>query len=388
MPGPEARSSDSFGLDVRAVAEKLSAWYRKGHRPLPWRETRDPYAIWVSEVMLQQTRVEKVLPYFVRFLARFPSITSLSSAMPDEVLKLWEGLGYYGRARHLVKAAREVEALGAWPRTAEELARLPGIGRSTAGAIASIAFREKAPILDGNVRRVLARLVAYDRVPAGPAIEPLWRLSESAVRSARDPALVNQALMELGATVCTAKRPACGTCPIGSLCSAHARGSEGRYPLRVHKPRRRRVQVSVAVLWRGESFLVQKRPDEGFLGGLWELPGGKWQEGEDARRALLREIQEETGSAVEIVAEHPPVRHAYTHFEVTIHPFECTVVKGARVSPRLPFRWIRPRDISVLAFPAGTLKVFDRVFIEGPKVADEAGAYIPKAADRKRSEKP
>jgi len=184
--------------DARAIARLLRSWYAKGHRALPWRDTRDPYAIWISEVMLQQTQVAKVLPYYGRFLARLPDLESLASASEAQVLKLWEGLGYYRRARYLIPAARAVLASGGWPREAAALSRLPGIGRTTAGALASIAFGQIAPILDGNVKRVWSRVIALDAVPTGKVLDRLWALSEAAV-GAGDAATVNQALMELGA---------------------------------------------------------------------------------------------------------------------------------------------------------------------------------------------
>ena len=361
--------------DLRAVSLRLSKWYRAAHRRLPWRESRDPYAIWISEVMLQQTQVEKVLPYYTRFLARFPNLRSLASASVDEVLKLWEGLGYYARARNLQRAAAKLEAFGAWPTTAEDLQALPGIGRSTAGAIASIAFGVPAPILDGNVKRVWARLCSFNRPPAGTALAPLWELSEKVVKAGGDPSIVNQALMELGATVCTKKRPHCERCPLNRLCGAHALGAEESFPLPVPRKPRKRVQASVAVIWRGGAFLVQKRPEKGLLGGLWELPGGKWRSGEDAEAALRRELREELGAEVMVLRAHLPVKHSYTHFEVTLHAFECRLSRASRPKPKAPHRWIRPEEIPSLTFPAGTLKVFNQVLVPQKMAAESPAAY-------------
>ena len=361
--------------DLRAISRRLSRWYAASHRRLPWRETRDPYAIWISEIMLQQTQVEKVLPYYARFLARFPDLRSLASAPLEEILKFWEGLGYYARARNLQRAAFELIALGAWPTTAEALQSLPGIGRSTAGAIASIAFGEPSPILDGNVKRVWARLCAFDRPPLGAALASLWELSERVVRSGGEPATVNQALMELGATVCTKKRPNCRGCPLHRLCKAHELGAEEGFPLPIQRKPRKKVLASVAVLWKGRAFLVQKRPEKGLLGGLWELPGGKWRPGEDGEAALRRELMEEIGADVVVLRAHRPVKHAYTHFEVTLHSYECRLSKASRPQPKAPHRWIRPEEISLLPFPSATLKVFDQVFAFQKLAAESPGAY-------------
>ena len=357
----EREPADSPSLNVPAIASKLSRWYRRAHRPLPWRERTDPYAVWISEIMLQQTQVATVIPYFERFLARFPDTDSLAHAREDEVLKVWEGLGYYQRARHLIPAAKRIGELGGWPESAAELTKLPGIGRSTAGAIASIAFGRPAPILDGNVKRVWSRLTAYEAVPVGKALSPLWRLSEHAAE-ADDPAETNQALMELGATLCLPWAPKCEACPVSDHCAGFRSGQPQRFPLRAPKKRRPLIDVSVALLWREGRFLVAKRPSEGLLGGLWELPGGKWERGEDAEAALRRELREELGLEVEISEIHSPVRHGYTHFEVMLHPFSCRATAGQKPRSELPLRWIRPLEIGTLAFPKGTLKIFAAVF--------------------------
>jgi A/G-specific adenine glycosylase len=369
---------------VRAICNRLTKWYGTAHRRLPWRETRDPYAIWVSEVMLQQTRVEKVLPYYARFLMRFPDLTSLASVPLEEVLKSWEGLGYYARARNLHKASRKLQALDAWPATAAELQTLPGIGRSTAGAIASIAFGEPAPILDGNVKRVWARLTAFGRPPVRAALASLWRLSEKAALSGGDPCAVNQALMELGATLCKKKRPDCLHCPLKRLCKAHGLGREESFPVPVTRRPRKHLQASVAVLWRGGAFLVQKRPEEGFLGGLWELPGGKWEAGEDGESALRRELREETGSEIVVLRTHRPVRHSYTHFQVTLHPYECRISGKSWPKPQAHHRWIRPEQVSSLPFPTGTQKVFDEVLSHRAKVAECPATYASRKKPRRK----
>jgi A/G-specific adenine glycosylase len=364
----EHPADDASALDLAEIVSKLLDWYQRGHRPLPWRATRDPYAIWISEVMLQQTQVSTVIPFFERFMARFPDSASLANAHEEDVLKLWEGLGYYGRARHLIPAARRLRELGGWPIEPEDLARLPGIGLSTAGAIASIAFGQPAPILDGNVKRVWARLSAFEAVPKGRALSRLWELSRQAT-ALGDPARVNQALMELGATLCLPRAPKCGPCPVSGHCMGLKTGEPGRYPVRAPRKSRPLIDVSVALLWRNGRFLVTRRPSEGFLGGLWELPGGKWDAGENAEEALRRELREELGVNVEISEAYPSIRHGYTHFEVRLHPFSCHAPENEEPRSELPMRWISPSDIDTLAFPKGSLKIFAAIFPAGRLVA-------------------
>lgn len=370
-------SESGFGrtghlFSLKKIAEKLVSWYGAGHRALPWRETTDPYAVWVSEVMLQQTRVETVIPYFHAFLARYPDVRTLAAAPLQEVLKSWEGLGYYRRARNLHAAAVRIAAAGGWPRTVQELASLPGVGRSTAGAIASIAFGLPSPILDGNVRRVWCRLTAQE----SPKPSALWSLSQEAVRWG-PPGEVNQALMELGATLCTPKAPRCPLCPLRRACGGFASGSPASFPAPPAKKRLPLFDVSVAFLWRRGRFLVTQRPPEGLLGGLWELPGGKWEEGEDGPAALLRELKEELGIAARILGAHPVVRHAYSHFAVRLHAFDCEPAGGRPPRPGLPARWITPSQIPSLPFPRGTQKIFAAAFKTGglSAAAEAPGNY-------------
>jgi A/G-specific adenine glycosylase len=250
-------------MDSRSIAarRRLLAWYRRHRRDLPWRRARDPYAIWLSEIMLQQTRVAAAIPYYERFLARFPDVRALARARLDEVLALWSGLGYYRRARHLHAAARIV-AKGALPRTEEEWRELPGVGPYAAAAIASIAFGERAAAVDGNVVRVLSRLHAIERGPVGD-LARAWL-------SPRAPGDHNQALMELGATVCTPRAPACPRCPLSSFCAG--KSDPARYPApRARRPVREE-RLAVALVTRGGRIQLRRRAGDGFLAGMWDLP--------------------------------------------------------------------------------------------------------------------
>jgi len=356
----------------------LTAWYTARRRDLPWRKTSDPYSVWVSEVMLQQTRVETVLAYYEPFLRRFPHLETLASASPDEVLKSWEGLGYYARARNLWAGSRVLLKGGEWPRTVDSLERIPGIGRSTAGAVASIAFGVRAPILDGNVKRVWCRIFGV-REPWKPdALRFLWGLSEAAVRRG-PPGEINQALMELGAVVCRPRAPSCESCPVEPDCFARAVGTREAYPGRRTRAAIPSREAVAALLWRGERFLVTRRPDTGLLGGLWELPGGRVEVKEPRRAALHREMMEELGLRVAVVGEEPPVRHAYSHFKVRLWAYHCLPLRtGEDPVTERPFRWIRPEEISGLAFPAATLKVFRGIRERCPpkmRAAEEAAAW-------------
>jgi A/G-specific adenine glycosylase len=338
------------------LASHLLAWYASHRRDLPWRRTRDPYHIWVAEVMLQQTQVATVIPYYARFLARFPTVEALAAAPLDEVLKAWEGLGYYARARHLHAAARQVatEFDGQMPDTMDGLLSLPGVGRYTAGAILSTAFGQDVLAIDGNVRRVLSRVFAVEEdVTRGAGQRRLWALAEELLPPGRAGDF-NQALMDLGATVCTPRAPSCGQCPLAEDCQAHQVGQEERFPVR----RRRRAiphyEVAAGVVWNGQGrFLIAQRPLDGMLGGLWEFPGGKREPEETLEACLRRELAEELGIEVAVGARLTVVQHAYTHFRITLHAFHCRVVAGQpRPLDCADWRWVSLDDLPRFAFSA------------------------------------
>jgi A/G-specific adenine glycosylase len=254
-------------------ARDLLTWFDRHRRDLPWRRTRDPYRIWLSEVMLQQTRIETALPYYQRFLARFPTVEDLAGAEVEEVLSLWSGLGYYRRARQLHAAARQVAAAGGFPRTVERLRELPGIGAYTAAAVASIAFGVPEPVLDGNVERVLSRWLALDLDPKGREARERMLAAAAGLLDAERPGDSNQALMELGATVCSPRRPRCLLCPISSGCRAAREGDPERFPMVRPKREREFHRLAVAVVEREGGVLLFRRPEgSALLAGTWELP--------------------------------------------------------------------------------------------------------------------
>ncbi len=337
-------------------AAALLAWYADHQRALPWRGLKDPYAIWVSEVMLQQTQVATVVPYFRRWMARFPTVEALAAADEQEVLALWEGLGYYRRARALHRAAREIVAHhhGRLPADPQALRRLPGIGKYTAHAVASLAFGADVPVLDGNVRRVLARVFAVE-APADTAAgeKALWALAAQHLPPGRA-ADYNQALMDLGATICTPRAPRCAQCPVAEFCQAHRSGNPEAYPRKQRRQRQPHYIVVAAVIRREGKVLVAQRPADGLLGSLWEFPGGKVEHGETLEAALQREIREELDTEIAVEAPFGVYRHAYTHFKVTLHAFLCRLV-GPEPRPlqAQDVRWARPAGLD--AFPMGKI---------------------------------
>jgi len=336
------------------LAGKLLAWYRRCARDLPWRRRSDAYAIWIAEVMLQQTRVEQAGPYYQRWLERFPDIAALAAADLDEVLKAWEGLGYYARARNLHAAARRIveEFGGELPRRVEDLLRLPGVGRYTAGAIASIAFGLDEPVLDGNVTRVLARAYRIRQAPTSVAVRKrLWKLARWLIPPGRASEL-NQAMMDLGATICLPRRPRCDECPLRRPCLARAAGEQDKLPRKTPRKPSPHYDVAAAVVWNRGKVLIDLRPVDGLLGGLWEFPGGKVQPGETSADAARRELREEVGVEVGPLRPLITVRHAYTHFRITMHVFEGRHRAGrARPLVCQAVRWVHPDELAQYAFP-------------------------------------
>lgn len=332
----------------RGVAQQaLLDWFAAHARDLPWRHARTPYRVWVAEVMLQQTQVETVREYYERFLDQFPTLADLAAAPLEAVLKVWEGLGYYSRARALHRAAQQTltDFGGALPADIVALRRLPGIGAYTAGAIASIAFGLPVPAVDGNVRRVLARILMQP-APTTAALNEAVRIliPENA------PGAFTEALMELGALVCRPTAPCCEECPWQMLCQAKQQNCQDEYP--APRPRKQipHYDVAAAVTVREDGrILVAQRRFQDMLGGLWEFPGGKRKEGETLPEALRRELKEEMDIGIFVGEELTVVRHAYTHFRITLYAFLCRLVEGMPQCLECEaFRWATPDEIHAL----------------------------------------
>ena len=350
--------------------KNLLAWYRKAHRPLPWRRTRDPYRIWISEILLQQTRVNTALTYYDRFLARFPALADLAGAPVEAVLLVWQGLGYYGRARNLHRAARLIEQKfgGTIPSEPAVLETLPGIGPYTAAAIASIAFDKDAAVLDGNVARVLCRVGGIrDPLTESSTKRRLKDLADGLLPKGHA-ADFNQAMMELGALICKPVRPACPECPVKEVCTAHRLDMADQLPIRPARPRLPvRVRLVTAVAYRGR-LLFERRNLEGFLGGLWELPG-LYLEGKEGNRQGLRRLEKRLGHRVAVqqipARKSFSVKHVYSHFEETNQVFICEGAGGSNNGRRgdagRTYRWIHPARLEPYPITGATRKILRRL---------------------------
>jgi len=361
------------------LRRRLLAWYRTNRRDLPWRRTSDPYAIWVAEVLLQQTQVPTAGPYYERLLARFPTVQALAGARRQEVLKVWQGLGYYRRAANLHEAARRIvrDHAGRVPDDLAAFADLPGVGRYTCGAVQSIAFGHRLAALDGNAARVLARWFAVTRPVTGAAVQKdLWRLAEHLVPPAATergkgrgnpnaPGDWNQAVMELGSRVCTPRSPACLVCPVRTLCRAARRGIQDRLPVKARRRRVPHIEVGAGIVWRRGKVLMCRRPEGKMLAGLWEFPGGKVHPGETIQACIRRELKEECDLDVEVGDHLVDVTHTYSHLKVTLRCYHCRALPGrAKSLAADEVRWMRVADIPSLPLPAADLKILTALGID------------------------
>jgi len=352
------RSSASPSADAKVscapFARRLIAWQKKhGRHDLPWQRTRDAYRIWLSEIMLQQTQVSTVVPYYERFLAAFPDVSALAAAPIDRVLELWSGLGYYRRAHHLHEAARAIVAQhgGQFPRDAEAIATLPGVGRSTAAAIAAFAFGERSAILEGNVKRVLARHRGVDGYPGAPKVQAkLWSIAESLLPP-DEIGTYTQALMDLGATVCTRAAPRCNACPVASDCVALATDRVATLP----SPRPTKVRpmraVRVLLVEHAGTILLEKRPAVGIWGGLWSLP--ELEPGEDVARHCTARYS----ASVVVGDELDPIEHGFTHYQLTMHPQRVAVRAWPARAEAPGMLWLTREDALAAALPAPIRKL-------------------------------
>lgn len=354
------------------IAPRLIEWQRRhGRNDLPWQGTREAYRIWLSEVMLQQTQVGTVLPYYLRFVERFPDLSTLAAADLDEVLALWSGLGYYGRARNLHRCARELMVCheGRFPDDVRALQALPGIGRSSAAAIAVFAFGRRAAILDGNVRRVLCRHAGVHGDPRQRAIERrLWQIAERELPQARIEAYT-QGLMDLGATVCRRARPLCEACPLAADCSALRDGTPSALPT----PRPRRAMPlrdrTLLVIRRGAEVLLERRAPSGIWGGLWSVPERE-ADGEDG---AVGEIERRFGLRVAAAVALPRFEHAFTHFRLRAQPLLCEFVSARAACESAHLRWLALEDVGAAALPRPVKTLLALPALRSPAVAAGTG---------------
>lgn len=363
-----------YNFSRRQTAKQLITWHEQHQRVLPWRDrpagARDPYAVWVSEIMAQQTRLETVVGYFERWMERYPTVIELAKADQQAVLKLWEGFGYYARARNLHRAAQVVVAEhgGVLPDERRALLALPGIGDYTVGAILSLAFNQPEPILDGNVKRVLARLADIDTpINETKTLKQLWSLSTEIVQAADvDKAgTCNEALMELGATLCTPTNPRCLICPLAQQCAALRNGTQTVRPVRTPRKRTPHFDVAAGIIWQGVPYesklLIAQRAENGLLGGLWEFPGGKLEPDDvDLRACLRREIDEELAVDIEVGEQLTTVAHAFTHFRITLHAFHARHVgRTPQAVDCADWRWVEMDALDAFPFAKADLRIIE-----------------------------
>lgn len=348
--------------DILEFQRRLIRWYRQQGRDLPWRRTADPYAIWVSEIMLQQTQVKNVVPYYERFMASFPTVEALASAKLHQVLKLWEGLGYYARARNLHKAANVIVDAhgGCFPTRMDDVRSLPGIGEYTAAAVSSIAYQVDTPAVDGNVNRVLSRIFRVDVDPKSSRGKKILRDRAASLLAAGQAGTFNQAMMEMGAIICTPRAPQCSACPVAAWCQARRKNQQAEYPVKSRKKQRPHKTVAVGLVFQAGKILIDQRKPDGMLGGLWEFPGGHVEDDERGEEAVVREVKEELGVEVEVLSHLATVEHQYTHFTVSLHAFVCRFVSGRPKAIGCDdWKWVTPGELSDYAFPRANGKLIE-----------------------------
>lgn len=350
----------SPGFNAVLPVELLLNWYRLNKRDLPWRQTTDIYHIWISEVMLQQTQVSTVIPYYHRFINEFPTIFDLADAAPEKVLKAWEGLGYYSRVRNFQHAAKQVvnEYNGVMPSSLEELQNLAGIGPYISAALLSIGLKKPFPVVDGNVFRVFTRFFNFrEDIRKGGTKRAIFN-HLSTIIPEDEPGDFNQAIMELGALLCTPSSPKCGDCPLGESCIASILNCQDEVPVKSATLSPPTHRVSLAILIHNNTFFIQQRPAEGHLGGMWEFPGGKSGKNESEMETVIRECREELAHTFDGFQELTRIKHQYTHFGIDVTVFTCILKKKTEIDTKLPFRWIRFEEIGTYPFPKANHKIF------------------------------
>ncbi|MDY7036449.1 MAG: A/G-specific adenine glycosylase [Thermodesulfobacteriota bacterium] len=362
MVKSKKRTSHSCSRDGQEIGKKLVSWFLKNQRPLPWRRDYDPYAVWISEVMLQQTQVSKVVPYFNRWMKLFPDPVAVAEADEDLLLLLWEGLGYYSRVRNIKKAAGQIvqEHNGRIPREEKALQTLPGIGGYTAAAILSLAFNEDVAALDGNGKRVVARMRDMDQpVNTSESMKAMKQTLNTWLPRGQSREF-NQAIMELGATVCTPLRPQCEICPVSAFCCAFRNGTVLDRPFQNRRTSSVKVNAAVGIFVDDGKVFIQKRPPNGLMASLWEFPGGIMEEKESPEECLRRELLEELGVHVRAVKKLPVIWHAYTKFRVRLHAYTCELCPpGQKIVLRTAVegQWILMGELDNFAFSSANRRL-------------------------------
>jgi len=350
---------------VNSFSDKIIEWFQANKRDLPWRQTNDPYKIWVSEIMLQQTRVDTVIPYYKRFLNQFPTVFDLANASQQEVLKCWEGLGYYSRGRNLHHASKEVVEKfdGKLPTTWKEITTLKGIGPYTASAILSIAFQKKYAVVDGNVIRVLSRYYGLKNdIRKTSTKQTIQNFADDLIPE-NNPGDFNQAVMELGATVCTPQNPDCNNCILSVECIANKSAQTEIIPYKSPAKKIPHYNIAVGLILNDNNeLLIALRPNESMLGGLWEFPGGKQKESESLKETTSRELKEELGIDVEVFSKFQDLNHTYSHFKITMHAFWCRITNGEpEPKSSQKIQWVSLDEIDQFPFPKANKTIIKRL---------------------------
>ncbi len=345
--------------EIQQFRKRLLVWFNMNQRKLPWRETKDHFYIWVSEVMLQQTQVKKVLEYFNNFIVRFPDVHTLSNADLQEVLKAWEGMGYYARARNLHRAARIIvaEKGGHIPKSYSDFRKLPGVGDYIAAAVLSQAFNALYAVVDGNVKRVLSRLFLINDPVSSSSAKTIFKEHANLLLDKKQPGLFNQAMMELGALICRPKKPNCNDCPISSFCQAYKTNQQMKFPETMQSKNRPKFHIVVGIVHKDGHILITQRKTDGLLGGLWEFPGGRVNNGEISEQACIKKIKEKVDLTIKVDGFFTQVSHAYTHFKITLDVFLCRYQSGRiKLNGPINYRWISVEEIDNFPFHAANHK--------------------------------
>lgn len=358
MKNTDLKSLDQFAVD--AFQHDLIDWFKMEQRSLPWRENQDPYRVWVSEIMLQQTRVDTVIPYFNRFIEQFPSIEALAQADEEKVLKAWEGLGYYSRVRNLHSAVKEVHEQygGKVPNTPKDISMLRGVGPYTAGAILSIAFGLPEPAVDGNVMRVLSRILLIWEDIAKPSSRKIFEMAVRELISYENPSYFNQALMELGALVCTPTSPSCLLCPVREHCRAFEKGAQEELPVKTKKKKQRLVSLVAAVLTSDDDrMLIHKRPNQGLLANLWEFPNVETHlTFKNNKLHFQKFMLEQYGADVTLDEHIGQIDHVFTHLEWNIQVYKGKI--QSKVTETANLKLVTKEQLQELAFPVSHQKMY------------------------------
>jgi len=348
-------------MNYNKQRKNILQWYQSENREMPWRGESDPYKVWLSEIMLQQTQVNTVINYYHRWLKRFPTFTDVANASQDEVLKYWEGLGYYSRARNFHQSCKMlVEENKDIPQGVSEFMELKGVGEYIAAAVQSICFNTPVGVIDGNVNRVASRVKMFTE----PPLKNKKKISTyvDQILDKKRPGDFNQALMDLGRYICKPQNPDCESCPIQFDCQSYKHSTQGQFPVKEAKNPRPHYNVAVGIIWNDNQLLITKRKEQGLLGGLWEFPGGKMQKKESPKQAVKREIYEELSIQIKPKMMIHQVKHEYSHFSVTINAVSC-IYSGGDIQLNGPtdYKWIQTSDFQEFAFPKASIKLFDAI---------------------------